>query len=258
MISRAILAVFVLVASLVSSLSTMTSKAQIKACIFDMDGTLLDTETLSTRSIQMVLDKYNTGKTIGWDLKNQILGLRGDVWGKILVESLNISEIEPSQLVSEWQENLLSLCSEVTQCSGALEMVLHCKNNSMPMAVATSSTSVQVTKKRTNHPELFSQMDHIVTGDDPLVLKGKPEPDIYLQAALRLNVNPSECLAFEDALSGVQAALAANMHCVCIPDPKVDRAPFVQLLERYGNRGVICESLADIDYIFSSYNLIGK
>lgn len=60
------------------------------------------------------------------------------------------------------------------------------------------------------------------------VVEGKPAPDIYLAAARRIGVAPAECLAFEDALSGVRSAKAAGMFVVAVPDPRLDRAPFLE------------------------------
>lgn len=60
------------------------------------------------------------------------------------------------------------------------------------------------------------------------VVEGKPAPDIYLAAARRIGVKPEECLAFEDALSGVKSAKAAGMFVVAVPDPRLDRGPFLE------------------------------
>ncbi|CAN0224199.1 unnamed protein product, partial [Hapterophycus canaliculatus] len=60
------------------------------------------------------------------------------------------------------------------------------------------------------------------------VVEGKPAPDIYLAAARRMGKKPHECLAFEDALSGVRSAKAAGMFVVAVPDPRLDKAPFLE------------------------------
>ncbi|KAF8736175.1 hypothetical protein HU200_014372 [Digitaria exilis] len=78
--------------------------------------------------------------------------------------------------------------------------------------------------KTQNHQEMFSLMHHVVMGDDPEVKAGKPSPDIFLAAMRRFegNVEPSKCLVFEDAPSGVAAAKNAGMSAVMVPDPRLD------------------------------------
>lgn len=83
-------------------------------------------------------------------------------------------------------------------------------------------------------------MGAIVAGDDPAVKQGKPAPDIYLEAARQLNVSPSECLVFEDALSGVKAGKAAGCHVVAVPDPRMDKSVF-------GIADEVLDSLWDFD-----------
>ena len=106
-------------------------------------------------------------------------------------------------------------------------MIKHLHANNIPMAVATSSKRREYDLKVTKHQELFKLMSHIVCSDDPLVEKGKPAPDIYLAAAKQFPSPPkssSNVLVFEDAVSGVQAAKAAGMVCVMVPDERMDPA----------------------------------
>lgn len=81
--------------------------------------------------------------------------------------------------------------------------------------------------KRKHHEELFSYFQVIVTGDDPLVKRGKPQPDIFLLAAERLlgSLPPAEeplnCIVFEDSAMGVTAGKAAHAYAVAVPDPRI-------------------------------------
>lgn len=111
--------------------------------------------------------------------------------------------------------------------AGASELITHLHANNVPMAVATSSKRREYDLKVTQHQELFKLMSHIVCSDDPLVEKGKPAPDIYLAAAKRFSSPPlstSDVVVLEDAVSGVQAAKAAGMVCVMVPDERMDPA----------------------------------
>ena len=94
----------------------------------------------------------------------------------------------------------------------------------IPMAVATSSQQASTEAKISNHKDVFSKFHHITTGSHPDIKKGKPAPDIFLICAdlFQDKVAPESCLVFEDAPSGVEAAIAAGMQVVAIPDKRVN------------------------------------
>ena len=105
---------------------------------------------------------------------------------------------------------------------GAKEMTSHFFSHDIPQAIATSSSSPIFDAKYKKHKKWFSQFSQIVRGDDPELKQGKPAPDIFLLAAKRLEVEPAECLVFEDAPSGAEAAIAAGMSVVVVPHPEMD------------------------------------
>jgi beta-phosphoglucomutase-like phosphatase (HAD superfamily) len=87
-------------------------------------------------------------------------------------------------------------------------------------------------------------MKVIVAGDDPALKNGKPAPDIYIEAAKRLNVDPKDCLVFEDALSGVRSGKSAGCQAVAIPDERFSEED----LQTYRDEAdVVLRSLWDFD-----------
>lgn len=88
---------------------------------------------------------------------------------------------------------------------------------------------VNVGRKR--HENMFLSFQDIVSGDDPYVENGKPAPDIYLEAAKRLGMHPSECLVFEDAFTGAEAGKSAGCHVVAVPDSRMEREPFLDVAD---------------------------
>ena len=102
------------------------------------------------------------------------------------------------------------------------------QHDNIALAIATSSRSAGVQKKRIKHEEMFKNFDHIVTGDDENVRNGKPAPDIFLEAARRLNVHPSECIVFEDSLQGALSGKAAGCVVIAVPDKRMETEDFLQ------------------------------
>jgi hypothetical protein len=125
----------------------------IRAVIFDLDGTLLDTETESTLAINLVLAQYDTAITA--DIKRAIIGMRSSEWSSYIISVLSLEgKIDSLELVRQWEENLAARMSAVALMPGAMEAITFFKKLSIPMAIATSSSPASVAAKRAAHPDV--------------------------------------------------------------------------------------------------------
>ena len=202
-----------------------------------MDGLLLDTEGIYTEVTQQIVGEY--GKVFDWSVKGKIIGRRAIQAAEIIVDSLDLP-ITPQDYLDSRKNVLLEKFKDTAPLPGAKEMTTHFFDLGIPQALATSSSSPMFEAKFEKHKKWFSQFTQIIKGDDPELKEGKPAPDIFLLAAKRLGVDPAECLVFEDAPTGTEAALAAGMSVVVVPDPNMDHC-------HYKNASQIISSLKDFD-----------
>jgi len=209
----------------------------ISCLIYDMDGLLLDTEGIYTEVTQQIVGEY--GKVFDWSVKEKIIGRRSIQAAEIIVESLDLP-ISPQDYLDSRKDVLLEKFKDTEALPGAKEMTTHFSKLGISQALATSSSSPMFEAKFEKHKKWFSQFAQIVRGDDPELKEGKPAPDIFLLTANRVGVDPEECLVFEDAPTGTEAALAAGMSVVVVPDPNMDHC-------HYKNASQIISSLKDFD-----------
>ncbi len=184
---------------------------KIKAVIFDMDGVLVDSEPFHIQNEKMMFKK------LGLDISDEehagYMGTATDVmWEKIIRDknlSLDVAETT-SLTISESLPFLRSLL-KIEPMPGLIDLLEILKQRQIPMAVASSSDPkiIEIILEKSGLKKYF---DFAVSSVD--AGKSKPEPDVFLYAAIFLNVPPENCLVIEDSKNGIKAAKAAKMLCI--------------------------------------------
>jgi len=179
-----------------------------EACLFDLDGVLLDTEQLHSETWS------RTARIYGTDLSQQQLmnlqGRRRLECAGLLVKWVK-KTISVKELLKIHQPIYKELMNDIKPVSGAEELVTWCSNNNLAMALVTSSNAKSVAMKSSSH-DWLKLIEARVYGDDSNLRKGKPAPEPFLLAANKLGVNPKNCWAIEDSDSGKESAINAGCH----------------------------------------------
>lgn len=187
--------------------------APFDAAIFDMDGTLLDTESVFRSIVFDVCTELGFEMTD--DVHRSMVGSSHENTQRLLVESYGVTF--PYAMFDDRCRVIMRERSHggVPVKPGAVEFITELRARGIPTAVATSSRHPHA-EHHLGAAGLLPLFDTVVTRDD--VTNPKPHPEPYLLAAERLGVDPSRCIALEDSHAGVRAAHAAGMQTIMVPD----------------------------------------
>jgi beta-phosphoglucomutase len=182
----------------------------LKGVIFDLDGVIVDTVPLHFKAWKKMFAEYGKDFTFE-DYKQKVDGIpRMDGARAILTD---LPEDELKKAADKKQNYFLQFLEEegVKVYQSTVDLINKLKSEGIKVAVISSSKNCLPILKRAGLVDLF---DVMITGND--IKKGKPDPEIFLLAAEKLGLEPSECIVFEDALLGVEAAKNAGMICIGI------------------------------------------
>jgi beta-phosphoglucomutase len=176
--------------------------------IFDMDGVLVDSHDIIWKSQNAILAKYGVhlseediAKYLGKTLKDDI-----EDWNRIYGLSLDLK----TQTEESWKMQV-ELLKDIRADSDLVSLLSDLKSHHVPMSVGTSSVKFRAEKilEILNLKEYFPVM---ISAND--VQKHKPHPDVFVEAARRMNMDPKRCVVFEDAYSGIEAAKRGGMKAI--------------------------------------------
>ncbi|HWZ15108.1 MAG TPA: beta-phosphoglucomutase [Mucilaginibacter sp.] len=190
-----------------------------RACIFDLDGVIVDTAVYHYKAWKRLANE------LGFDFTEEN---NEKLKGVSRVRSLELilewggvtkTEAEKAELATrknDWYVEMINHMTPAEILPGAKEFLETCRAAGIKTALGSASKNSMTIL---DHINLTSLFDAIIDGNK--VTKAKPDPEVFLKGAEALHVSPSECVVFEDAIAGVEAAINGGMKVVGIGSPKV-------------------------------------
>ena len=192
--------------------STNGSKPRVKAVAFDLDGLMFNTEDVFNSSGRELLRRR--GHEMTHELLSRMMGRRAPEAFAVMVEMLQLSESIEDLLAESRDIFYAMLETHLAPMPGLFELLDGIERCRIPKAVATSSHRAYL-EDILGRFDLLKRFNVILTAED--VTHGKPHPEIYLAAADRLGVAPSEMLVLEDSEAGTCSAAAAGATVISVP-----------------------------------------
>ncbi len=187
---------------------------KIELVIFDMDGLMFDTERIYYKAWQESAAAH--GYSITWETYVQIVARNSRYIEKVLKEILG--EALPFDAICEEKRAIADGIIDqegITKKEGLVELLDHLEKKGIKKAVATSSMREKALRYL-ELGEIKERFDYIICGND--VEESKPNPEIFLKVAAHFGIAPEACMVLEDSRLGIQAAKAAGMTGIFIPD----------------------------------------
>ena len=206
------------------------------AVMFDMDGLLLDSERIALSVFNETCERFGFAPRM--EVFVSCLGVNKETSRRVLEQALE-GLADPTAFGRAWDEAYAArVAREPAPLKDGVRVLLERLGAlGVPAAVATS-TATERARAKLGGAGILHHFREVVGGDQ--VRRSKPQPDIYLRAAMLLEVDPTRCLALEDSENGVRAAIAAGMTVVQVPDI----VPPSEALRREGH--IVLSSLREV------------
>ncbi|HWZ03795.1 MAG TPA: beta-phosphoglucomutase [Mucilaginibacter sp.] len=191
----------------------------IKACIFDLDGVIVDTAVYHYKAWKRLANE------LGFDLSEKdnekLKGVSRVRSLELILQWGGVTKTKPEQdelaaKKNAWYVDMISHMTPAEILPGAKEFVEDCRKAGFKIALGSASKNSGMILEKVGITHLF---DAVIDGNK--VSKAKPDPEVFLKGAEALNVAPAECVVFEDAIAGIEAAINGGMKSVGIGSPDV-------------------------------------
>lgn len=202
----------------------------IKAAIFDLDGTLIDSMGVWAKIDKEYLKSF--GIEVPNNIQQEITHLTLTETAQYFKDRFNIKD-DIESIIDKWNNMALYYYSNnISLKEGALSYLKQLKENNIKIALATSN-SVPLLEATLKNNGIYEYFDAISTSDE--VNKSKENPDIYLLSAKKLDVDPKDCLVFEDIPQAVKGAKLAGMKVYAVYDKYAedDKENLINLADKY-------------------------
>ena len=191
----------------------------LKACIFDLDGVIVDTAKyhyLAWKKLAVILNVQFNEKD-----NERLKGVSRIASLDIILELGGIKldekkKAEYAAMKNEWYLDYIRRMTPDEILPGSLELISELKNAGIKVALGSASKNTPLILDRLGIEKLFDAV-----ADGNVVTKAKPDPEVFIKAAKMVGVAPEDCVVFEDAVAGVKAAINAGMLCVGIGSGKI-------------------------------------